>query len=92
MIVRISSEGQYRLSSAHLDTLNELDNQLVEIIAECDEATFRTHLERLLAHVRENGELLPPDSLEESNVILPPPDITLEEARSLFVGEGLVPG
>lgn len=91
MIVRISTEGQYRLSSAHLDTLNILDNELVEMIAECDESQFRAQLSKILDHVREVGEPIAPDALEESNIILPPPDITLDEARSLFTGEGLVP-
>jgi len=91
MIVRISSEGQYRLSSAHLDQLNELDNQIVELVAVGDEEAFRQHFERMLAFVREHGAPLAPDELVGSDVILPPPDITLAEARSLFQGEGLVP-
>ena len=32
------------------------------------------------------------DELVESDLVLPEPDITLEEAEDLFVGEGLVPG
>lgn len=91
MIVRISSEGQYRLQSVHFDELNALDNELVNIIADCDEASFRALFDQMLDHVRQHGEPLPADSLEESDVILPPPDITLEEARGLFVGAGLVP-
>jgi len=92
VIVRISSEGQYRLQSVHLDALNILDNELVNIIADCDEESFRALFDDMLDYVRQNGELLPPDTLEESDTILPPPDITLDEARSLFAGEGLVPG
>jgi hypothetical protein len=92
MIVRISGEGQYRLSSAHLDSLNKLDNELVGMIATCDESHFRTHLSKMVEHVRASGEALPADSLEESNIILPPADISLDEARALFTGEGLVPG
>lgn len=91
MIVRIASEGQYRLSSAHLDRLNELDNQIVELVAVGDEEGFRQHFERMLAFVRENGAPLAPNELASSDVILPPPDITLPEARRLFQGEGLVP-
>ena len=32
------------------------------------------------------------DELAESDVILPPPDISLEEAAGEFTGEGLIPG
>lgn len=92
MIVRISSEGQYRMQSVYLDALNVMDNELVNVIADCDEETFRARFDEMLDYVRQNGELLPADTLEESTVILPPPDTTVDEARSLFTGEGLVPG
>jgi hypothetical protein len=32
------------------------------------------------------------DELVESDLMLPAPDTTLEEAQFLFVGEGLLPG
>ena len=31
-------------------------------------------------------------SMEPSDVILPPPDVSLEEAKAEFSGEGLIPG
>lgn len=91
MIVRISSEGQFRMDSDHLDYLNDLDNQIVECVARNDEEGFNRLFEQLLAHVRDNGKPLDPDELHESDVILPPPDISLAEAQHLFQGEGLVP-
>ena len=42
--------------------------------------------------VREKGSPLPIDEIVESDLILPEPDLTLEEAQVLFVGEGLLPG
>ena len=41
MIVRILSERQYRLAGAYLDELNNLDNQLVRLLAAGDEASFQ---------------------------------------------------
>ena len=35
---------------------------------------------------------MPDDELAASDLILPPPDISLEEARAEFTGEGLIPG
>jgi hypothetical protein len=35
---------------------------------------------------------VPEDRLEPSDVILPPPDVSLEEAKAEFSGEGLIPG
>ena len=39
-----------------------------------------------------NGERLPADELTSgSDAIVPPPDLSLEEARELLTGEGLIP-
>jgi hypothetical protein len=92
MIVRIQGEGQYRLPSAVLDELNELDNRLVQIVAKGDEGEFSSILGRMLSLVRARGEAVKNEELVESDVVLPDPDTTLEDARDLFVGEGLVPG
>lgn len=92
MIVRISTEGQYRLDSDLLDTLNEQDNKLVDIIADGDEAGFKTTFAGMLALVREHGTKVAAEEIVESDVILPPPDLTYKEARDLFTGEGVIPG
>jgi hypothetical protein len=42
--------------------------------------------------VRTNGRRLEEDELEGSDLILPPPDVSLEEAKTEFSGEGLIPG
>ena len=91
MIIRIRTEGQYNLSGQFLDDLNDLDNKLVDIIAQEDRDGFETALKEMLDLVRNNGEAVPIDELVESDVVLPEPDLTLEEAEELFVGEGLVP-
>jgi hypothetical protein len=41
--------------------------------------------------VRTEGSLLDDEELEESDVILPPPDISFVEASAEFTGEGLIP-
>jgi hypothetical protein len=46
----------------------------------------------LLQFVREHGSPVPEDRLEPSDAILPPPDVSLEEAKAEFSGEGLIPG
>jgi hypothetical protein len=92
VIVRILTEGQYRLDSSLYDELNALDNALVDAVAAGDEARFRTLLQELLETVRRHGIPVSADEFVESDVILPPPDTTLEEARHLFAGDGLLPG
>ncbi len=92
MIVRILTEGQYELSGAYLDQLNEIDNKLVEVVEQENESEFGHLLKSMLDLVRENGKEVPLDELVESDIVLPEPDITLLEAEELFTGEGLVPG
>ena len=92
MIIRISTEGQYNLPGSFVDQLNEIDNQLVEAVEASDQSGFDGLLTQMLALVREHGSQLPVDELVESDLILPAPDTTLEEAQILFVGEGLLPG
>lgn len=92
MIVRIMTEGQYDLPGAYIDDLNKIDNDLVEVVAQENEAEFATLLKKMLDLVRDNGTPVPLDELVESDLVLPEPDITLIEAEEVFVGEGLVPG
>ncbi len=91
MIVRISTENQYRMPDEHAARLNELDNEAVEAVDADDEDRFHELFEEMLQLVRSNGRLLEDDELEESDVILPPPDTTITEARNEFTGDGLIP-
>ena len=91
MIVRILTEGQYNLPGAYIDDLNAIDNELVEVVESGDRDAFDLTLKRMLDLVRDNGTPVPVDELVESDLVLPEPDITLEEAGELFVGEGIVP-
>jgi hypothetical protein len=91
MIVRILTEGQFNLPGAHLDDLNDIDNQLVEVVENEDRAEFERLLKKMLDLVREKGTSVPMDEIVESDLVLPAPDITFEEAGELFTGEGLVP-
>ena len=92
MIVRILGEGQYDLEDHALDALNGLDNQIESAIESGDEEMFRTALQGLLAAVRTSGTHHDVDSLDESDLILPPPDATIDEVRELLGDDGLIPG
>jgi hypothetical protein len=92
VIVRIATEGQYELGENDVHALNELDNEAVAACEGSDEQQFRATFARLLEFVRSNGRRLPEDELAPSELILPPPDVSLEEARLEFSGEGLIPG
>jgi hypothetical protein len=92
VIVRIATEGQYELLGSDEDALHELDSQVVAACDSQDEQQFHDAFARLLDFVRSHGKPVAGDLLAPSDLILPPPDISLEEARAEFTGEGLIPG
>ncbi|HEY5429516.1 MAG TPA: hypothetical protein VIK04_10395 [Solirubrobacteraceae bacterium] len=92
MIVRIATEGQYDVSDEDTADLNRLDNEAVSACEASDEAGFRAAFDRLLDYVRTKGTLVADDELFGSDMILPPPDVSLAEAGTEFQGEGLIPG
>ena len=91
MIVRIATESQYRLPEEAAEELNDLDNQVVAAVEAGDEERFHELFEQMLDLVRRDGHRLGDDELEESDVILPPPDLSFLEARNEFTGDGLIP-
>jgi len=91
VIVRIMTEGQFRMPDGAGDRLNELDNRCVEAVDKGDREGFRVAFEQLLAMVRSEGAPLSEDDLEGSDVLVPPPDTSFEEAAADFSGEGLIP-
>ena len=91
MIVRISCEDQFRLPDGDAARLNELDNDVVLAVEADDEERFRSLFDQMLALVERDGQRLGDDELVESDVILPPRDLSIEEAKREFVGEGVIP-
>jgi hypothetical protein len=91
MIVRVSTEGQYELPDDARERLNELDDACQAAVEAGDDRRFKGCYEQLLELVRGAGEELGDDDLRSSDLTLPPPDITLEEAQSEFSGHGLIP-
>jgi hypothetical protein len=92
VIIRIATEGQYEIQDDDLAELNDLDNRAVAACDSNDEASFRQAFDELLQLIRTKGRALNDDELEGSDLILPPPDVSLEEAKEEFSGEGLIPG
>jgi predicted transcriptional regulator len=91
VIVRVSSVGQYRLPDADVARLNDLDNQAVAAVEAGDEARFTELFGQMIELVRSDGEALASDEIVQSDVILPPPDTSFEEAAADFSGDGLIP-
>lgn len=91
MIVRVSTEGQYELADGALERMHELDDACQAAVEAGDGERFHACYETLLELIRSEGSELEDDDLRGSELTLPPPDITLEEAQSEFSAHGLIP-
>jgi hypothetical protein len=92
MIVRILGEGQFDVAEESLDQLNLLDSAVESAVEAGDQDAFVTALAVLLDGVREVGAPHDNDALDESDLILPPADATIDEVRELLNDDGLIPG
>ena len=92
MIVRILGEGQFSVDDAATTELNRLDTELEKAVNSNDDAAFAAALRGLIDQVRAQGSPLPTDSLEESDLILPGPDSSMDEVRKMLTDDGLIPG
>jgi hypothetical protein len=91
VIVRLMHVGQYRVEDRDLEGLNALDDQALQAVEAGDEEQLQRLLGQMGDAVRERGERLPDEELSVSDLVIPPPDLSLDEARELFSGEGLIP-
>ena len=92
MIVRLMGEGQYRVDDALLASLSDLDDQAVAALNRNDEAELDRFLDEMWSLVQARGARLPDEDLSNSDVIVPPSDLTLEETRALMSeDDGLIP-
>jgi len=91
VIVRLMGEGQFRVDDDVLHQLQELDDQAGQAVERGDEDALHRLLGSMAAHVRERGEPLAESDLSASDALVPPEDLSLDEAKRLFEGEGLIP-
>lgn len=91
MIVRIFSDGQYELPPPALERLHKLDRECQNALQAGDSQRFHARYAELLAHIHSEGRELADDELRGSDLMLPPPDVSLAEARAEFSENGLLP-
>jgi hypothetical protein len=91
VIVRLLGEGQFRVDDSLIARLNELDDEVGKAVANGDERALWTGLQTLADTVRENGVKLADDDLSPSDAVIPPEDLSLEEAQELLQDEGFIP-
>jgi hypothetical protein len=92
VIVRLLGEGQFRVDDALRDRLNELDEVVSQAVEQNDERALWQGLQALAEAVRAGGTKLADDELCPSDAVIPPEDLSLDEARDLLADDGFIPG
>ena len=94
MIVRILNEGQWRLTDEAVRGLNSFDDAVEQAVASGNQDQLTRALHSLLDRIRTTGTPIPDEELEDSDLILPDADSTLEDVQQLLSEseEGLIPG
>jgi hypothetical protein len=91
VIVRLLGEGQFRVDDALFGRLNELDDEIARAVEAGDEQALWAGLQALAEAVRENGSKLSDEELTPSDAVIPPEDLSLDEARELLSDDGFIP-
>ena len=89
MIIRIMGEGQYRAPETLCDELNQIDNRIVTLVTEGKADEFRKELAKLISEIKEKGEAVEAKEILKSDIIVPPEDLSFEEAKAIFRGSGI---
>ena len=92
MIVRILGEGQYDVAEDALARLNSIDNDLGVAVESGGEGAVAAARSARHHGGPAAGTAHAPDSLDESDVILPPSGASVDEVRELLGDDGLIPG
>jgi hypothetical protein len=91
VIVRLLGEGQFRVDDSLRPMLEEYDNQIERAVDAGDERALWDGLQALADAVREHGAKLADEELCPSDAVIPPEDLSLEEARELLADDGFIP-
>jgi PspAA-like protein len=91
VIVRLMGEGQWEAGDDVRSRLDELDAETERAVGAGDEQALRETLQAMHELVRESGKQVDHAHLGASDIVVPPADLSLDEARELLHGEGLIP-
>jgi hypothetical protein len=92
-VVRIMGQGQFYIDSVTLKKLNAIDDSLVDIVAseKADDGEFRAMLAELNHVAAKRGKPVERGEIVRSDIILPSADLPVDEAKKMFMGEGVIP-
>ena len=99
VIIRISGQGQFKVTSEILDKINKIDNSIVDLIenislGSSDHKLTQKELQSKLTEMKNlitsKGEPIDDKEILESDVIVPDSDLSIEEATKIFKEEGVI--
>jgi len=94
IIVRIMGQGQFRINEDTIKRINEIDDAIVQILqneSKADDQEYRAKVAEIVQTIKSKSQKLEDKELIESDIIVPDTDISIDEAKKVFQGEGIIP-
>jgi hypothetical protein len=91
-IVRVIGHGQFKVDNRTAKKINKIDNELVKIIQthEQGEKDFARRVDDVLGLIKKAGLPLEHKEIVQSDIIVPGADISIEDAKNMFRGQGFI--
>jgi hypothetical protein len=97
-IVRVIGHGQFKINGTTLNKINEIDNEIVNMLDDkqednkvANEKEFRKKITEIVNQITTEGKPIGDKELVASDIIIPGGDLSIEEAKDIFKGEGIIP-
>ena len=96
-IVRVAGHGQFKVNQSTIAKINEIDNEIVDMLkkdsgnSKTDESQFRNKIEEMVSLITREGKPLDDKEIIQSDIIIPSADLSVDEAKNMFKGEGIIP-
>ena len=101
LIVRVSGQGQFKVNGEILDRINDIDNSIVNLLENTDvgvdansskvkQKELNEKINEIISLIRTNGMPLDDKEITQSQIMIPNPDISVDEAKKIFRGEGII--
>jgi hypothetical protein len=101
IIVRVSGQGQFKVNREVLDRINDIDNSIVNLLEDTDtdvdansikakQKELNEKIVEIINLIRTNGMQLDDKEITQSQIMIPNPDISVDEAKKIFRGEGII--
>jgi hypothetical protein len=101
IIVRVSGQGQFKVNRETLDRINHIDNSIVSLFENIDtdvddnsiksnQKELKEKIIEIINLIKTNGMSLDDKEIIQSQIMIPNPDISIDKAKMIFRGEGII--